>query len=206
VPPGRLRLGADSLVIVTVPKIRQLTDVSHCKLHQHLCCNRKIGSSLTGSPGLAAQSEPCRPDRLPQPGKETQMDTMALTRPAAPRKLRLTLATGQAAVAVARCEVRAAIRAWNVPVDSAVAVRLTSQLVTNALGREAGKTIELVISCALGQLQVDVYDTSPAVALPGGAPAGLEAGREVMLLASLSGSWGYYRTPTSEARYFTLMF
>ena len=33
---------ADSLVMVTAPKIRQLTDVSHCKLHQYLCCNSKI--------------------------------------------------------------------------------------------------------------------------------------------------------------------
>ena len=134
------------------------------------------------------------------------MDTRALTRLTTPRKLRITLTAGQAAEAVARCEVRAAIRAWNVPVDSAVAVRLTSQLVTNALGREAGKTIELVISCALGQLQVDVYDTAPAMALPGDPPVGVETGQEVMLLASLSSSWGYYRTPTTEARYFTLMF
>ena len=134
------------------------------------------------------------------------MNTRALTRVTAPRKLRMTLTAGQAAEAVARGEVRAAIRAWNVPVDPAVAVLLTSELVTNALRREAGRTIELVISCALGQLQVDVYDTAPAMALPGGTPASVETGQEVMLLASLSTSWGYYRTPTTEARYFTLMF
>ena len=32
----------DSPVMVTAPKIRQLTDVSRCKLHQHLWCNRKL--------------------------------------------------------------------------------------------------------------------------------------------------------------------
>jgi len=28
------------------PKIRQLTDVSHCKLQQYLCCNNKIARQL----------------------------------------------------------------------------------------------------------------------------------------------------------------
>ena len=134
------------------------------------------------------------------------MNTRALTRLTAPRKLRITLTAGHAAEAAARCEVRAAIRAWNVPVDPSVAVLLTSELVRNALRRAAGRTIELVISCALGQLQVDVYDTGPAMALPGDAPASAETGQELMLLDSLSTSWGYYRTPTTEARYFTLMF
>ena len=105
------------------------------------------------------------------------MDTRALTRPAAPRKLRITLTAGQATAAAARSEVRAAIRAWNVPVDPSVAVLLTSELVTNALRHEAGRTIELVVSCAYGQLQVDVYDTSPTMALPVDAPPGAETGR-----------------------------
>ena len=70
------------------------------------------------------------------------MDTMALTRPAAPRKLRITLTAGQAAAAAARNEVRAAIRAWNIPVHPSVAVLLTSELVTNALRHEAGKAID----------------------------------------------------------------
>ena len=133
------------------------------------------------------------------------MNTRALTRPTTPRKLRITLTAGQAAEA-ARNEVRAAIHAWDIPVDSAVAVLLTSELVANALRHAAGKAIELVVSCALGQLQVDVYDTSPATALQVDAPAGTEAGGELMLLASLSSSWGYCRTPTGRAGYFTLMF
>ena len=133
------------------------------------------------------------------------MNTRALTRPAAPRKLRITL-TAEHAAEAARNEVRAAIRAWDVPVDPAVAVLLTSELVANALRHEAGAAIELVVSCALGQLQVDVYDTSPATALQVDAPAGTAAGAALMLLASLSSSWGYCRTPTGRAGYFTLMF
>jgi len=133
------------------------------------------------------------------------MDTRALTRPAGPRKLRITLTTEHAAKA-ARNEVRAAIRAWHVPVNPSVAVLLTSELVTNALRHEAGRAIELVVSCAYRQLQVDVYDTSPAMALQMDAPPGAETGGGLTLLASLSSSWGYYRTPTGKAGYFTLMF
>jgi hypothetical protein len=134
------------------------------------------------------------------------MDTRALTRPIAPRKLRITLTAGQAAVAAARNEVRAAIHSWKVPIDPSVAVLLTSELVTNALRHEAGKAIELVVSCAYSQLQVDVYDTSPAVALKVAVPASEATGQGLMLLASLSSSWGYYRTPRGKAGYFTLMY
>lgn len=133
------------------------------------------------------------------------MNTRALTRPAAPRKLRVTL-TAEHAAQAARNEVRAAIRAWDVPVDPSIAALLTGELVANALRPAAGRAIELVVSCALGQLQVDVYDTSPAGALQMDAPARTETGAALMLLASLSSSWGYCRTPTGRAGYFTLMF
>ena len=134
------------------------------------------------------------------------MDTMARTRPNVRRKLRITLTAGPTAAAAARSQVRAAIYAWDVPVDSSVAVLLTSELVTNALRHEAGKTIELVISCAYGQLHVDVYDTSPVLPMPVDGPDNAETGRGLMLLASLSSSWGYYRTPTGKAVYFTLIY
>jgi anti-sigma regulatory factor (Ser/Thr protein kinase) len=133
------------------------------------------------------------------------MDTRALTRPATPRKLRITLTAGHA-VEAARNEVRAAIRTWGVPVDPAVAVLLTSELVSNALRHEAGRAIELVVSCALGQLQVDVYDTSPTTVLQVDAPAGTQTGAGLMLLGSLASSWGYSQTPTGRAGYFALLF
>src|SRR5215469_15348593 len=129
------------------------------------------------------------------------MNTRALTRPTGPRKLRITLTADHAAQA-ARNEVRAAIRAWDVPVDPSVAVLLTSELVANALRHEAGRAIELVVSCALGQLQVDVYDTSPATALQVDAPADSRTGAGLMLLASLSTTWGYCRTPPGGGRIF----
>jgi anti-sigma regulatory factor (Ser/Thr protein kinase) len=133
------------------------------------------------------------------------MNTRALTRPTAPRKLRITLTAGHA-VEAARNEVRAAIRTWGVPVDPSVAVLLTSELVANALRHEAGRAIELVVSCALGQLQVDVYDASPGTALQVDAPAGTATGAGLMLLASLASSWGYSQAPAGRAGYFTLLF
>src|SRR5262249_60901663 len=122
------------------------------------------------------------------------MNTRALTRPTGPRKLRITL-TADHAAAAARNEVRAAIRAWDVPVDPSVAVLLTSELVANAVRHEAGRAIELVVSCALGQLQVDVYDTSPATAVQGDAPADSQAGAGLVVLASLSTKRGDLLTP-----------
>ena len=133
------------------------------------------------------------------------MDTRVLARPSAPRKLRVTLTAGQAATA-ARHEVRAAIRAWNLPVNLSVAVLLTSELVSNTLRHEAGTAIELVISCAYRQLQVDVYGTAPAVAPPAGAAESDQAAQGLVLLRRLSSSWGYCRTPVGQAGYFTLMF
>jgi len=135
------------------------------------------------------------------------MNAMAPTRPTELHGCRVRLTTGPAAAAEARSQVRAAICAWDVPVDPSVAVLLTSELVTNALRHEAGKAIELVVSCAYRQLQVDVYDTSPAMALQMmDAPPGAETGGGPTLLAGLSSSWGYYRTPAGKAGYFTLMF
>jgi hypothetical protein len=130
------------------------------------------------------------------------MHSRALTRPDAHHKVRMTLTAGPAAAAIARGEVRTAIHTWNAPVNASVAVLLTGELVANALQAEAGTAIELVISCAYGQLQVDVYDTSPAVALQSGAAAG----QGLLRLAGLSSSWGYCGSPTGRAGHFTLMF
>ena len=66
------------------------------------------------------------------------MDTIAPAMPAAPaelrhRRVRLTL--GQATAAHACGHVRAAIAAWSVPVNPAVAILLTSDLVINAVSQ-----------------------------------------------------------------------
>ena len=134
------------------------------------------------------------------------MNAMAPTRPADLDVCRVRLTTGPAAAAEARGQVRAAIRAWDIPVDPDVAVLLTSELVTNAIGHEPGDTVMLAISCSFGQLRVDVHDTSRMMPVLVDAPVDAEAGRGLMLVATLSATWGMYRTPAGKAVYFTLAF
>jgi anti-sigma regulatory factor (Ser/Thr protein kinase) len=134
------------------------------------------------------------------------MDTMTPIRPTtrAPRSISLT--AGPAAAAEARREVEAAICAFDIPTDPSVAVLLTSELVTNAITHATGGAALLVVSCACGQLRVDVHDTSRSLPVAADAPAEAEAGRGLMLVASLSTEWGFYRTPAGKAVYFTLAF
>jgi anti-sigma regulatory factor (Ser/Thr protein kinase) len=165
----------------TAVKIGQLTDVSLCNLQQYLSCNRNYPA-----------------------WQGTQMKTMVPLRPTVQRPRRVLLHAGPAAAAVARSQVRRAIFAWDIPVDTETAVLLTSELVTNAIAHEAGKTVMLTITCICGQLRVDVHDTSPAPPVAVTAPADAETGRGLMLVASLSTDWGFHWTPTGKAVYFTL--
>jgi anti-sigma regulatory factor (Ser/Thr protein kinase) len=134
------------------------------------------------------------------------MDTLALIRPIVTRERRIALSAGPTAVATARSQVRAAICAWDVPVDESVAVLLTSEVVTNAVRHEDGETVLLVITCGRCQLRVDVHDTSRAAPVLVDGPPDAETGRGLLLVASLSADWGFYRTPTGKAVYFTLTF
>jgi anti-sigma regulatory factor (Ser/Thr protein kinase) len=132
------------------------------------------------------------------------MNTMAPTRSSELQSCRVRLAAGPAAVPEARSQVRDAIRYWEVPVDPDVAILLTSELVTNAILHAAGQVVMLVISCSRDQLRVDVHDTSRMLPELADAPADAETGRGLVLVATLSAEWGFYRTPGGKAVYFTL--
>jgi len=134
------------------------------------------------------------------------MNTMAPSRPTEVQICRLRLTAGPAAAGEARSGVREAICAWDVPVDPDVAVLLTSELVTNAIRHEAGQAITLAITCSCDQLRVDVHDSSYSWPVVLEAKADAEAGRGLMLVATLSDEWGFYRTPAGKAVYFTLAF
>jgi hypothetical protein len=134
------------------------------------------------------------------------MNTMAPTRPIELDACRIRLAAGPAAAAEARSQVRAAICAWDVPVDPDVAVLLTSDLVTNAIRRQAGGTLTLAITCSCGQLRIDVHGTSRYLPVQAQAPGGVETGPGLALVATLSDEWGFYHTPEGKAVYFALTF
>jgi anti-sigma regulatory factor (Ser/Thr protein kinase) len=124
-----------------------------------------------------------------------------------PYRIRVSLAPGPPAAAQARRHVGAIIETWQVPVDPAVAVLLTSELVTNAIRHDRGghEPIQLVITWAANELCVEVHDRSRAAPVPVDAPPDAEAGRGLMLLASLSKDWGYRETAGGKAVYFTLV-
>ena len=136
------------------------------------------------------------------------------TVPTRPRVRRVRLIAGLAAAKTARAVVETMIRAWRVPVDPDVAVLLTSELVTNAVthGAGAGEAVDaggfvtLAIACGAAGLRVDVHDGSGDLPLLEDAAAEAETGRGLLLVTSLSAEWGYYRTATGKAVYFTLEF
>ena len=134
------------------------------------------------------------------------MATMTPARLAVRHPRRIPLAAGPRAAVEARAQVRAAICAWDLPVDESDAVLLTSELVTNAISHETGTSITLAVTCSFGQLRVEVHDTSRTLPVLVDAAADAEAGRGLMLVASLSATWGIYRTPAGKAVYFTLAF
>jgi len=134
------------------------------------------------------------------------MHTMAPPQPArstGSHVCRLRLSTGAAAAAEARRQLRAALRGWDVHVDHDVAVLLTSDLVTNAVRHEAGETVTLAITCSVSQLRVEVHGTSCP---PGqtGPPTDAEIWPGLILVATLSDEWGFYRTPAGKAVFFML--
>jgi anti-sigma regulatory factor (Ser/Thr protein kinase) len=134
------------------------------------------------------------------------MITRAPIRPSDLHSRRFRLTTGPAAAAEARDQVRAAIKAWDVPVDPDVAVLLASELVTNAIRHEAGETVTLYITCTYGHFRVDVHDTSRFFPVLLDASADDETGRGLMLVDTLAAKWGCDLTPEGKAVYFTLGF
>lgn len=134
------------------------------------------------------------------------MDIMAPIRTTGQRPRRVFLTPGPAAAADARRHVRTTIHASGVPIDAYVAVLLTSELVTNAIWHDANddKRIQLVIIWVGEQMRVEVHDTSPYEPMLADARPDSETGRGLMLVAELSTDWGFYRTDTGKAVYFTL--
>jgi predicted amidophosphoribosyltransferase len=131
---------------------------------------------------------------------------MAPTRPTELHLCRFRLIREPAAVAEARGQVRAVIRAWKVSVDPDIAVLLTSDLVTSAVMHGNGETVMLAVRCSRDRLRVDVYDTSYSLPNTADEPAGMKTGRGLALVAALSTEWGSFRTPAGKAVYFTLAF
>ena len=133
------------------------------------------------------------------------MNAMAPVRPAELHQRRVRLARQPAAAGEARAHVRAAVSAWQVPVDPDIAILLTSDVVTDAIVHGAGPGVTVAIRCSRGQLRVDVYDSARSGFAPAPAdPADKEAHPELALVARLADEWGAFRTPAGRTVYFAL--
>jgi anti-sigma regulatory factor (Ser/Thr protein kinase) len=132
------------------------------------------------------------------------MNAIAPARTAELHQWRVPLTAVPTAAAEARKRVRAAIWAWDISVDATVAALLTSELVTNAIMHTASEVVTLGIAAVRGELRVDVYDASRSLPVLVDAAPDAEAGRGLKLVATLSDEWGFYRTPSGKAVYFTL--
>jgi hypothetical protein len=139
------------------------------------------------------------------------MDTIApapLAPPAELRHRRVRLELGPAAAAHACGHVRTAIAAWSVPVNPAVAILLTSDLILNAVVNGAGETVTLGIRWAAGQFRVEVHD--PLAGDPSGDGSwenpgtDVNAERGLRLAVAVAADCGRYRTPAGRAVYFVL--
>lgn len=134
------------------------------------------------------------------------MNAMAPARPAELHQRRARLPREPIAAGQARGHVRAALHAWQVPVDPDVAILLTSDVVTDAITHGAGPSVTVAIRCARGQLRVDVYDSARSGAVPADGAADTKARPELALVALLADEWGVFRTPAGRAVYFALTF
>lgn len=132
------------------------------------------------------------------------MNAMAPPRLGQLQECRARLAARPVAARQARDLVLAAIGSWSLPVDRDVAILLVSEVVTNAVTHAAGEAITLVISSSFGQFRVEVHDTSSGTPVVVDARTDAEAGRGLMLVATLADDWGFYRTPAGKSVYFTL--
>ena len=135
------------------------------------------------------------------------MDTIAPAVPVLPTELRhrrVRLELGPAAAAHACGHVRAAIAAWSVPVNPAVAILLTSDLVINAVMNGAGETVTLAIRWSSGQFRVEVHDASVSGDSWQTADANADAERGLQLAAAMAVDCGHYRTPAGRAVYYVL--
>lgn len=135
------------------------------------------------------------------------MDTIAPAMTASPAELRhrrVRLELGPGAVAHACGHIRETIAAWSVPVNQAVAILLTSDLVINAVTNGAGDTITLGIRWSPGRFRVEVHDASVMGNSWETAESDADADRGLLLAAAMAVDWGHYRTPAGRAVYYVL--
>nr|WP_203950573.1 ATP-binding protein [Microbispora rosea] len=123
------------------------------------------------------------------------------------RRARWTLPAGPRSTSRARRLVRAALRDWAGGADAEVpevAELLVSELVTNALKHGRGEPV-LALLLRDGVLRCEVEDEARVRVPPPGTPLEDEGGRGLLIVESLSRSWGVRPTSRGKAVWFELV-
>lgn len=106
-------------------------------------------------------------------------------------------------VAAARRFVEAALAVWELDDVNAVALLLTSELVTNAI-LHARTAVQLVAERTPTELVIEVWDGAPhAAAIPRNALES-ETGRGLLLVDRLAARWGVRRSGRRKMVWFAL--
>lgn len=122
----------------------------------------------------------------------------------------LELPADPAAVRWARCQVKVAARAWQLPEGTIDTLELAvSELVTNAIrasgpghlplagpGAEAADVIRLTLRHRPGRLVIEVFDASPDPPVLADADPEAESGRGLILVQALSKEWSFFLLPS----------
>ncbi|MFC4899518.1 ATP-binding protein [Streptosporangium amethystogenes subsp. fukuiense] len=113
------------------------------------------------------------------------------------RRASWTLSPHVSSTPMARRLVRAQLTDWGYDGESDIAELLVSELFTNALRHGRGAPI-ITLSLREGTLRCEVEDESPAPLQVREAPGTDENGRGLLLVDTLSRSWGTGRTRTGR--------
>jgi hypothetical protein len=113
----------------------------------------------------------------------------------------ISLPAGPAAASQARRHIWKIIHAWNVPIDAYAAALLASELVADAVSREANEqeAVQLMISWVDGQLRVEVRDRPQPHRAGERPPSDADTRRGLTLVVS---AWRYlrFRYPPEQDR------
>jgi anti-sigma regulatory factor (Ser/Thr protein kinase) len=152
------------------------------------------GSSTACDPGPSPGAGPAPGERRPP----------AWTR-SYPRQSHLVLGALPGAVPCARLHARLVLAEWGLKALADPTEHLVSELITNAVHASAGlpeaqhtmPTVRMWLSADNERVLVQVWDANHQLPVPQQPDPDAEHGRGLLLVESLSETWGAYRPPRS---------
>jgi anti-sigma regulatory factor (Ser/Thr protein kinase) len=158
-------------------------------------------ASVLGSSRRASRG----PGRGPGDGPASALDVPGLGTSAWPLRSYLELGALPGAVPCARLHARQVLWEWHLADRADTVELLVSELVTNAIRACADLTagvaaLRLWLSSDHGRVAIQVWDPSPQRPTRRDADPQAEGGRGLLLVDSLSASWGSWQPPGSGGK------